>query len=105
MPEIPASEWDKDKFGGLIVCALVGWGTIGATDGNSGVLRLEYATDQTLKERAAIQLFVSPPRMRELAEGLKGLPSILNARRPQTSRRAPGPKSAAAPSRRGRRGR
>jgi hypothetical protein len=51
----------------------VGWGTIGATDGNSGVLRLEYATDQALKERAAIQLFVSAPRVRELAEGLTRL--------------------------------
>ena len=42
MPEIPASEWEKDESGGLIVRALVGWGTIGATDGNSGALRLEY---------------------------------------------------------------
>jgi hypothetical protein len=89
MPEIPASEWDKDKFGGLIVCALVGWGTIGATDGNSGVLRLEYATDQTLKERAAIQLFVSPPRMRELAEGLTGLAEYLE--RASAADKSPGP--------------
>ena len=57
MPETPLSEWDKDKTGALVARALVGWGTVGATDGNSGVLRLEYATDPTLKERAAIQLF------------------------------------------------
>ncbi len=91
MPEIPASEWDKDESGGLIVRALVGWGTIGVTDGNSGVLRLEYATDQTLKERAAIQLFVSAPRVRELAEGLTRLAEYLE--RASAADKSPGPET------------
>ena len=79
MPETPLSEWDKDKTGALVARALVGWGTVGATDGNSGVLRLEYATDPTLKERAAIQLFISTPRVRELAEGLTRLAEYLES--------------------------
>lgn len=79
MPEMPLSEWDKDEAGGLVARALVGWGTIGATDGNGGVLRLEYATGQTLKERAAIQLFISAPRVRELAKGLTRLAEYLES--------------------------
>ena len=78
MPETPLSEWDKDKNGALVARALVGWGTIGATDGNSGVLRLEYATGKT-KERAAIQLLISTPRVRELAEGLPRLAEYLES--------------------------
>lgn len=64
------------------------WATIGATDGNSGVLRFEYATDQTLKERATLQLFVSAPRVRELAEGLTRLAEYLERAAAGMGRRA-----------------
>jgi len=81
MPETPLNEWEKDKSGALIARPLLGWGTIGATDGASGVLRLEYAMQSTPKERAALQLHVSPTQVRELAEGLTRLAIYLEGAR------------------------
>lgn len=76
MPQTPLSDWEKDQSGALKVQPLLGWGTIGATDGKSGVLRLEHGPE---KQRAAIQLHLSAVQVRELAEGLTRLAIYLES--------------------------
>jgi len=60
--------WNTNPSGGLAVNPLIGWDPIGTTDGMNAVLRLEFATEQ--KERQAVQIIMTTPAFRELAETL-----------------------------------
>lgn len=76
MPQTPLTDWEKDESGALTVRSLIGWGTLGASDGLSGVLRLEHGTE---KQRAALQLHLSTLQVHELAEGLTRLAAYLKS--------------------------
>lgn len=73
------NEWDTDQQGNFTVFPCTGWSTATFMKGMSGGLRLEYATDQTLKNIAANQLIITSAQARELSVTLINLADAMDA--------------------------
>jgi hypothetical protein len=56
--------WDTDPNGDIAVFPVTGWSTVTFMNGIAGGLRIEFATDPSLKNQSANQLDTSIYRLR-----------------------------------------
>lgn len=65
--------WDTHPNGDIAVSPVTGWSTVTFMNGMAGGLRIEFATDPSLKNQSANQLILTAPQVRELSEVLARL--------------------------------
>lgn len=65
--------WDKRPNGDLAMKAMVSFDSAAVRKASVGLLRLEYASDYELKERAFLQLALGPVQLVALRDALDGM--------------------------------
>lgn len=65
--------WDPHPNGDIAVFPVTGWSTVTFMNGMAGGLRIEFATDPSMKNQSANQLILTAPQVRELSEVLARL--------------------------------
>ena len=73
------NDWDKTATGDIQVFPLVGYRTASFMDGMAGGLRLEFATEPSLKDNASVQIVLSTTQVRGLISALTRLVESLEA--------------------------
>jgi hypothetical protein len=71
--------WDTDDKGNIQVFPVTGWSIATFMEGMAGGLRIEFATDPSLKNQSALQVVLTAPQVRELSNTLAGLADKLEA--------------------------
>jgi hypothetical protein len=69
--------WDTDANGNIKVFPFTGVQLATAMDGMSGMLRIEYATEATLKQLSALQVIVTAAQARKFGRVLIELADLL----------------------------
>lgn len=62
--------WDKNPDGSIAVKPLVGWSTATFLSGMAGGIRIEFATNQQLTHKGAVQVVMTASQIRELSNVL-----------------------------------
>jgi hypothetical protein len=72
------SDWTRDSEGNVQCFPVAAWELVPTNDGTSGLVRIEYCTEPTLEERAAVQLNISTPQVSLLINELRRLADQLD---------------------------
>lgn len=71
--------WDTMPNGDIAVFPVTGWATATFMKGMSGGLRIEFSTEPTMKNHAAVQVVMTTPQVHELIAALQKLAGNLEA--------------------------
>ena len=72
------SDWTRDSEGNVQCFPVAAWELVPTNDGTSGLVRIGYCTEPTLKAWSAVQLSISTPHVSLLVNELRKLADQLD---------------------------